>query len=199
LTDVNDFKEHDMRVPVLPMFTSLVLLATPAFAQTNSPTGSNPDQSYSNSSTTGGSTYSTPPGYSNNGMTGGSTYSNKSGASSSGATGSYSQPTGANSASASNRWQNRGDVTVDTKNRIRQSLVQSGFRDVQVMPEAFIIRAQAPDGSHVVMLLRPDEVTGVIEQTGSSTAPNNWNNGSNSASGWNGWSNSGSNENGANR
>jgi hypothetical protein len=75
-------------------------------------------------------------------------------------------------------------VGTDTKDRIRRSMMQSGLKDVVVVPEAFVIHAQAPDGSHIVMLLRPDELTGVIgpAQTGSSTGPNE-SNGNSSAYG----------------
>jgi hypothetical protein len=74
----------------------------------------------------------------------------------------------------SNGWHHGTSVSTDTKDKLRQSLENSGFKNVSVTPEAFVIRAQAPDGSRIVMLLRPDEMTGVIEpQTGSSTAPGN--------------------------
>ena len=53
-------------------------------------------------------------------------------------------------------------VTADTQQKIRQSLEQSGFKDVHVVPESFVVRAQAPDGSRIVMLLSPDEVNGVV-------------------------------------
>ena len=43
-------------------------------------------------------------------------------------------------------------VTADTQQKIRQSLEQSGFRNVQVVPQSFVVRAQAPDGSRIVML-----------------------------------------------
>ncbi len=69
-------------------------------------------------------------------------------------------------------WQHNASVTADTRQKIAQSLEQSGFKDIRVTPEAFVIHAQAPDGSRVVMLLRPDQVTGVIEQSGSSSEPN---------------------------
>ena len=90
------------------------------------------------------------------------------------------------------------NVTPNTRERIRQSLQQSGFRDVSVTPEAFVIHAMAPDGSHIVMLLRPDELTGVIE-SGSSNGGGNGNYGN---SGWNGGANtnnSGNNGGGTNR
>lgn len=75
---------------------------------------------------------------------------------------------------SSNSWHHGTSVSSDTKDKLRQSLESSGFKDVTVTPEAFMIRAQAPDGSRIVMMLRPDEMTGVIEpQTGSSTAPSN--------------------------
>src|SRR5436190_21615852 len=38
-------------------------------------------------------------------------------------------------------------VTLDTQQRLKQSLEQSGFKNVVVMPEAYIIHAKAPDGS----------------------------------------------------
>jgi hypothetical protein len=58
-------------------------------------------------------------------------------------------------------------VSADTQQKIRQSLEQSGFKDVRVVPESFVVRAQAPDGSRVVMLLSPDVVSGVITPTSS--------------------------------
>jgi hypothetical protein len=66
-----------------------------------------------------------------------------------------------------------GGLSADTPQKIRQSLENSGFKNVQVMPEAYVIRAQAPDGSHVVMLLRPQEMGGAAQQggAGSSTPP----------------------------
>ena len=68
-------------------------------------------------------------------------------------------------------WHHGMGVSTDTKEKIRQSLEQTGFKNVSVTPEAFVIRGQAPDGSHVVKLVRPDEMTGVIE-SGSSSEPN---------------------------
>jgi hypothetical protein len=94
-------------------------------------------------------------------------------------TGATSDQNGATSdqsgvTSNSNSWHHDGNVSTDTKDKLRQSLESSGFKDVTVTPEAFMIRAQAPDGSRIVMMLRPDEMTGVIEpQTGSSTTPGN--------------------------
>jgi hypothetical protein len=66
---------------------------------------------------------------------------------------------GNRSPGAQSSWgQSSGDdgITADTQQKIRQSLEQSGFRNVQVMPQSFVVRAQAPDGSHLVMFMSPD-------------------------------------------
>lgn len=55
-------------------------------------------------------------------------------------------------------------ITADTQQKIRQSLQQSGFRDVQVVPQSYVVRAQAPDGSHIVMFMSPDRFTAVAFQ-----------------------------------
>jgi opacity protein-like surface antigen len=75
----------------------------------------------------------------------------------------YSQNYGAQSNYSSGSGQSSpGTITADTQQRIRQSLEQNGFKNIQVLPEAFVIRAQAPDGSHLAMLLTPDQVTEVV-------------------------------------
>jgi hypothetical protein len=42
---------------------------------------------------------------------------------------------------------------------------------VIVVPEAYVIHAQAPDGSKIVMEVSPDQMQAVIERTGSSSPP----------------------------
>src|SRR3954447_13631275 len=59
-------------------------------------------------------------------------------------------------------------VTVDTQQKLKQSLEQNGFKNVLVIPEAYLIHAQAPDGSKIVMEVSPDQMRAVIERTGSS-------------------------------
>jgi hypothetical protein len=53
-------------------------------------------------------------------------------------------------------------VSADTQQKIRQSLEQAGFKDIRVVPETFVVRAQAPDGSRIVMLLSPDQLSEVV-------------------------------------
>jgi hypothetical protein len=64
-------------------------------------------------------------------------------------------------------------VTLDTQQKLKHSLEQSGFKKVLVLPEAYIIHAQAPDGSKIVMEVSPDQMQAVIEETGSSSPPSN--------------------------
>jgi hypothetical protein len=189
-----------MRVPVFPIVASLALLAAPAFAQNGTTTNSDQNSSGYNSSGVTGSPNTGMSGYSNTGTPG---YSNSGTNTYNGATSGYNQQYQANEQNPSNQqnattgssngWHSSADISSDTRARIRQSLMQSGFRDVRVTPEAFVIHAQAPDGSHVVMLLRPDVVTGVIEQSGGSTGYSN--NGSNNASNWNNGSSGAGNTN----
>ncbi len=63
-------------------------------------------------------------------------------------------------------------VTLDTQQKLKQSLEQGGFQDVLVTPSSYLIHAKAPDGSYIVMLVGPDHLHAIIEPaTGSSTAP----------------------------
>jgi hypothetical protein len=63
-------------------------------------------------------------------------------------------------------------VTAVTPGQIKSSLEASGFKNVSVVPQAFLIRATAPDGSRIVMQVSPDAVYGVVgaaaDQAGSS-------------------------------
>lgn len=53
-------------------------------------------------------------------------------------------------------------MSLDTQQKLEQSLKQSGFHDVTVTPRTFVIHAQAPDGSRIVMVVGPDQTRGVI-------------------------------------
>jgi hypothetical protein len=61
-------------------------------------------------------------------------------------------------------------VTLDTQQKLKQSLEQNGFKKVIVVPEAYVIHAQAPDGTKIVMEVSPDQMQAVIERTGSSSS-----------------------------
>ena len=57
-------------------------------------------------------------------------------------------------------------ITNDTQQKIRQSLEQSGFKNVHVVPQSFVVRAQAPDGSRIVMFMSPDQFAELTFQNG---------------------------------
>ena len=101
------------------------------------------------------------------------------------ANGETNNPT-ASSSTTTNSGQ-QGQLSNDTRQKLRQSLEQSGFKNVEVMPEAFLIRAQAPDGSHIVMQVSPDMAEGMVVGSGSSTNPNEPQNNNTSSGTQNGW------------
>ena len=53
-------------------------------------------------------------------------------------------------------------VSSATQGQIRSSLEASGFKNVTVLPQSYLIRATAPDGSQVVMQVSSDGVYGVV-------------------------------------
>lgn len=160
-----------MRVPAFPLVASLVLLAAPAFAQSSGTSGSPADQN-------GVPTPSTA-WHNQSGMNGAN--SDQSGVSTpSTAWHNQSAMTGANSeqsgvSGSSDTWHNASNVTTDTQQKLKQSLEQNGFKNVMVNPSSFVIHAQAPDGSRIVMLVSPDQMNALITPatpaTGSSTEP----------------------------
>jgi hypothetical protein len=66
-------------------------------------------------------------------------------------------------------------ISNDTQQKIRQSLEQSGFRNVQVVPQSFVVRAQAPDGSRIVMFMSPDQLAELTFQNTSQGMSGNQN------------------------
>jgi hypothetical protein len=53
-------------------------------------------------------------------------------------------------------------VTLDTQQKLKQALEKGRFKNVVVKPEADVIRAEAPDGSKIIIEITPDHVTGVV-------------------------------------
>ena len=58
------------------------------------------------------------------------------------------------------------EVTRDTQQKLKQSLEKNYFKNVVVIPND-IIRAQAPDGSKIMIEIIPDHVAGVVGGSGS--------------------------------
>jgi hypothetical protein len=82
----------------------------------------------------------------------------------------FAQNKGAGTAPSANP-QSNASVTQETQRAIRQSLESSGFKDIRIVPESYVVHAQAPDGSRIVMMVSPDEVQGVVINNGTSNAP----------------------------
>ncbi len=65
-----------------------------------------------------------------------------------------------------------GPVSFSTQGQIKSSLESSGFKNVTVLPQSFLIRATAPDGSRIMMQVSSDGLYGVVvnptDQAGSS-------------------------------
>src|SRR5689334_17401465 len=53
-------------------------------------------------------------------------------------------------------------VSSATQGQIKSSLESSGFKNVSVLPQSYLIRATAPDGSKVVMQVSSDGLYGVV-------------------------------------
>lgn len=77
------------------------------------------------------------------------------------------QTTGGSQAHQSNQgatssMPNGSKINAQTQAALRHSLQQSGFKNIQIVAESYAVRALAPDGSHVVMMVSPNEVEGVV-------------------------------------
>lgn len=53
-------------------------------------------------------------------------------------------------------------VSFATQSQIKQSLESSGFKNVTVLPQSYLIRATAPDGSRIVMQVSSEGLYGVV-------------------------------------
>jgi hypothetical protein len=79
-----------------------------------------------------------------------------------------------------------GRVSFATPGQIKSSLESSGFKNITVLPQSFLIRATAPDGSRIVMQVSSDSLYGVVvnpsDQGGSGKAPGSAGTGATSSS-----------------
>jgi hypothetical protein len=55
-----------------------------------------------------------------------------------------------------------GPVTFATQSQIKSSLESNGFKNVTVVPQSFLIRATAPDGSRILMQVSSDSLAGIV-------------------------------------
>jgi hypothetical protein len=52
---------------------------------------------------------------------------------------------------------------------IRSDLARAGYRDIQMVPDSFVVRAKDPTGVSVMMVLSPNSITVVTEVTPAET------------------------------
>jgi hypothetical protein len=53
---------------------------------------------------------------------------------------------------------------------IRSVLARAGYRDIQMVPDSFVVRAKDPTGVSVMMVLSPNSITVVTEATPAETS-----------------------------
>ena len=54
-------------------------------------------------------------------------------------------------------------TTAEIAEQIKSNLEQAGFKNIKLMPSAFIVRAEDQNGNPVVMVVNPDSITAVSE------------------------------------
>ncbi len=59
------------------------------------------------------------------------------------------------------RMQNLGRIAE----RIHSQLGKAGFTDIRIMPSSFMVRAKDSSGNPVMMVVNPDSVTAITEET----------------------------------
>jgi hypothetical protein len=55
--------------------------------------------------------------------------------------------------------------------KLRDDLTKAGFTDITIMPSSFVVRAKDSQGKPVMMVINPDSLTKVTEQTEHQEAP----------------------------
>jgi hypothetical protein len=55
--------------------------------------------------------------------------------------------------------------------KLHDDLAKAGFTDITIMPSSFVVRAKDSQGKPVMMVINPDSLTKVTEQTEHQEAP----------------------------
>jgi len=53
---------------------------------------------------------------------------------------------------------------------VRSSLARAGYKDIQMVPDSFVVRAKDPNGASVMMVLSPDSITVMTEAAPAETS-----------------------------
>jgi hypothetical protein len=54
---------------------------------------------------------------------------------------------------------------------VQNNLKSAGFTDIKIMPESFLVRAKDKSGNPVMMVINPDSITAVTEESSKPSAP----------------------------
>ena len=57
--------------------------------------------------------------------------------------------------------------------KMRDDLTKAGFTDIHIMPSSFLVRAKDSSGNPVMMVVNPDSITAITEESSASTAGHN--------------------------
>jgi hypothetical protein len=60
---------------------------------------------------------------------------------------------------------------------LKKDLDKAGFTDVKIMPESFLVQAKDSQGNPVVMMINPNSITALTEETGKTNSASNANHG----------------------
>jgi hypothetical protein len=61
--------------------------------------------------------------------------------------------------------------TQNLQQQVQNNLKSAGFTDIKIMPESFLVRAKDKSGNPVMMVINPDSITAVTEETSKPSAP----------------------------
>jgi glucose/arabinose dehydrogenase len=70
---------------------------------------------------------------------------------------------GANRQGQNQQTQNQQGQRTSIRQQVMENLQKSGFTDIHIMPESFLVRAKDKDGNPVMMVMNPDSITAVTE------------------------------------
>jgi len=108
------------------------------------------------------------PGDAGSGPTTGATSTNDAG---SGPTKGANNETKSKMTPAQSSMNNPTNMRISQK--LRDDLGKAGFKDITIMPSSFLVRAKDSQGNPVMMVINPDSVTAITEETqGANSASN---------------------------
>jgi hypothetical protein len=86
--------------------------------------------------------------------------------------------TGTNNQTGMNGGQNaKGPGGMKISQRLKNDLGKAGFTDIKIMPQSFLVQAKDSQGNPVVMMINPNSLTAITEETQSTNSASNANRG----------------------